>query len=259
MKTQRRGFLKYAFNGVVTLTFVSIIPTMILKECSQKTDQVSRNMNKLLVNKIESNGISDLKQAEELLESQADFQVIETINWSEYPYKPEVKFKMAYFQDKILLKYYVTEESVRAIASNVNDDVYKDSCVEFFISTKSDSSYYNFEFSCIGIPKASYGSGRNDRKDIDPDILNLIQSKSSLGDQPFEEKTGGHSWEMMLIIPTDCLVNDKDIQLAGLKAKANFYKCGDETVKPHFVSWSPIGTENPDFHQPVYFGELSFI
>ncbi len=215
-------------------------------------------MNNLQIKEIKSDSVPDLELAEKLLESQAEFQILETINWIEYPYKPEVKFKIAYFQDKIFLKYHVTEESIKAKASNINDDVYKDSCVEFFISTKSDGSYYNFEFSCIGIPKASYGYGRHERKDIDPDILKLIQVRSSLGDQAFEEKTGGHSWELMLLIPVECLVNDEDLQLDGLLARANFYKCGDETVKPHFVSWNPIGTENPDFHQPEYFGELSF-
>ncbi|MBR3931598.1 MAG: hypothetical protein IKJ46_03350, partial [Tidjanibacter sp.] len=24
----------------------------------------------------------------------------------------------------------------------------------------------------------------------------------------------------------------------------------------HFVSWSPIGVEQPDFHRPEWFGEL---
>lgn len=215
-------------------------------------------MNNIQIKKIESSIIPNLELAEKLLESQAEFQILETINWPEYPYKPEVKFKIAYFQDKIFLKYYVTEESVKAKASKINDDVYKDSCVEFFFSTKSDSSYYNFEFSCIGIPKASYGLGRHDREDIDPKILKLIQVKSSLGDQPFDERTGGHSWEIMLLIPIECLVKDENLQLYGLKARANFYKCGDETVKPHFVSWNPIGTETPDFHQPEYFGELTF-
>ena len=42
------------------------------------------------------------------------------------------------------------------------------------------------------------------------------------------------------------------------KAIGNFYKCGDETSKPHFVTWNPVGTETPDYHQSAYFGELSF-
>ena len=38
--------------------------------------------------------------------------------------------------------------------------------------------------------------------------------------------------------------------------RANFYKCGDKTAHPHYLSWSPIDTPKPDFHRPDFFGEL---
>ena len=38
--------------------------------------------------------------------------------------------------------------------------------------------------------------------------------------------------------------------------RGNFYKCGDKTAHPHFVSWNPVGTPSPDFHRPEFFGEL---
>jgi len=28
---------------------------------------------------------------------------------------------------------------------------------------------------------------------------------------------------------------------------------------PHYVTWNPVGTEQPDYHRPEYFGELKFI
>ena len=40
------------------------------------------------------------------------------------------------------------------------------------------------------------------------------------------------------------------------RIRANFYKCGDKTAHPHFLSWSPVSTEKPDFHRPEFFGEL---
>ena len=217
-----------------------------------------RRMKKLIVKEIQHEGAVDLDLAEQLLERLAEFQIIETINWSDFPYKPEVKFKIAYCQDQVLLKYYVREESIMAKETRVNGDVYKDSCVEVFISTNGNETYYNFEFNCIGIPHVGYGPGRANRALTDPEILKLIKVRSSLGNQPFEEKTGGHQWEMMIVIPKECLTHDKDIVLKGLKAHANFYKCGDETSEPHFITWNPIGTEAPDYHQPAYFGELSF-
>ncbi|MBK6284429.1 MAG: hypothetical protein IPF54_18980 [Draconibacterium sp.] len=29
-------------------------------------------------------------------------------------------------------------------------------------------------------------------------------------------------------------------------------------MEPHFVTWNPIGTENPDYHCPQYFGKVQF-
>jgi hypothetical protein len=44
---------------------------------------------------------------------------------------------------------------------------------------------------------------------------------------------------------------------AGQRWRANFYKCGDQTARPHWASWAPIG-EALNFHQPDKFGELVF-
>jgi len=63
---------------------------------------------------------------------------------------------------------------------------------------------------------------------------------------------------MMIVIPKECLSHEKDLVLRGLKASANFYKCGDKTSKLHYVTWNPVGTEDPDYHQPDYFGEILF-
>ena len=40
----------------------------------------------------------------------------------------------------------------------------------------------------------------------------------------------------------------------GAAWRANFYKCGDKTSHPHWLSWSPVSALN--FHLPACFGEL---
>ena len=45
----------------------------------------------------------------------------------------------------------------------------------------------------------------------------------------------------------------------GLQARGNFYKCGDGLPVPHFVSWAPIDTPNPDFHRPEFFDTICFV
>jgi len=75
---------------------------------------------------------------------------------------------------------------------------------------------------------------------------------------PFEEKTGGFQWDLVIIIPASTLIHDKGLVLKERQASANFYKCGDETSVPHFVTWNPVNSANPDFHKPDFFGKLRF-
>ena len=44
----------------------------------------------------------------------------------------------------------------------------------------------------------------------------------------------------------------------GARMRGNFYTC-DETIHPHFGSWSPVASANPDFHRPECFGEIEFV
>ena len=83
-----------------------------------------------------------------------------------------------------------------------------------------------------------------------------IKTWSSLGNEPFEEKEGIHSWQVVVAIPFDMM--GIDCNNMPEMVNANFYKCGDKTSIPHYVSWNKIETENPDFHRPEFFGELYF-
>ena len=40
--------------------------------------------------------------------------------------------------------------------------------------------------------------------------------------------------------------------------RANFYKCGDKTLIPHYLCWNPIPTEPLTFHNPNAFGVIHF-
>lgn len=184
---------------------------------------------------------------------------IECVNWKEFSYKPEVQFKITNDEQLIYLQFNVREKYIRAEETTINGDVYKDSCVEFFISPRANGNYYNFEFSCIGVPHVAYGPDRYQRIKLPVEIIEQIKIKSSLGVEPFAEKQGDFSWKLNVEIPISCFIYDGLKSFAGLRARANFYKCGDATSEPHFLSWSPIETENPDFHQYSFLGNLLFI
>ncbi|MRI00857.1 hypothetical protein GH721_09990 [Kriegella sp. EG-1] len=221
--------------------------------------QNSKSKKVLKVKEIEYAGSADLKKVSELLELNSELHSISVLNWDTYQYSPDVKFRIAHNNNQIWLKYYVKEKSIRAVIAETNGAVHTDSCVEFFFDPLGNGSYYNFEFNCIGTTHLAYGPGRGNRNFIAPEIIqNEIQISSTLGDEPFNEITGAHSWEMTIVIPASSLTYNKALQLKGLNSSANFYKCGDKSAEEHYLSWNSITTERPDFHRPEFFGSIIF-
>ena len=216
-------------------------------------------MKKLFIKKITvpASRKINISEAAHHLEKQAISHSVDQLNWENFSYQPKVQFRIAHTNDQIWLKYYVNEKYILAQETKTNGDVYKDSCVEFFVSFDNEN-YYNFEFNCIGTIHLAYGPGRENRKFVPAKTVEKIDIDPSLGDQPFNEKTGSFEWEMMIRIPLECFAYSNFKSLEGLSAKGNFYKCGDETSKPHFVTWNPVKTGQPDYHQPEYFGKIKF-
>jgi hypothetical protein len=64
---------------------------------------------------------------------------------------------------------------------------------------------------------------------------------------------------MEVRIPVEVLTFSHIDTLTGIDAHANFYKCGDKLKQPHFLSWKQVVLPSPDFHQPRFFGQLSFL
>lgn len=197
----------------------------------------------------------DMKILAYSLENQSDPHAISNINWPSFPYCPDVSFRIGYWADMIILKFDVREQSVRAVETRINGEVYKDSCVEFFVSLDG-KNYYNFEFNCIGTIHVAHGEGRHNRKLLPEDVINKITVESSLGNSPFETRIGDIFWSLTCMIPSTSFLHDPGFKPKGKTVKANFYKCGDELPVPHFVTWAPIGTSQPDYHRPEYFGEV---
>lgn len=214
-------------------------------------------MKELIVKKVNIAGDAPWSDVLKSLET-TEWNDIDTINWPEYGYRPQVQFRTAYTDTAFLLQYKVKEQAVRAIAANDNGEVWKDSCVEFFI-TPDNSIYYNFEFNCAGTCLLAAGDSRNGREAAQSNVISPIRRQPSLGRHPFGERKGETEWDLALVIPYTCLFKHPDYSPAGKTARANFYKCGDELTVPHFVSWNPIKTETPDFHRPEFFGTVKFI
>ncbi len=214
-------------------------------------------MNRLHVPRIRSEGPVRIADIAPILASRAAAEPVACLNWPEHPYCPEVSFRIGHTGAEIWLAFSVTEARVRALETRVHGEVYKDSCVEFFISFDR-LNYYNFEFSCIGTPHLAYGPDRHNRTFVPLPLMERIEVLSSLGSQPFAEKAGGFDWTLTARIPVACFAFDALTSLDGVPATANFYKVGSGLSVPHYLTWSPVGTPAPDYHRPEFFGEIVF-
>lgn len=213
-------------------------------------------MNHLLVPHIDSLPTS-AAQVPSLLDTLGiSFHPIASVNWpDDYPYCPEVAFRMAWCPQGLVLHYRVTEQSVLAQYSADDASVWTDSCVECFLRNSDTDSYYNIECNCIGT--ILVGSGPvGDRHRLPAHRLSLVQRWSSLGHTPFSERLEPTSWEVALVVPSAVFVSQPLRLESGATLRANFYKCGDNLSVPHFVSWSPIALPKPNFHCPDFFGML---
>lgn len=215
-------------------------------------------MIKLLIKRLKTTSSTPMEEISSLLDKLGKGTPISTINWDEYNYKPEVKFNIAYCGKELYIKYYVTEDYVMAQKSESNQSVCQDSCVEFFVTPISDGPYYNFEFNPIGTCLLGKGNGRHDSKVQNPELIEKIRRLSSVGTEPFDEIQGKQSWTLTVAIPLNILFGSPLPELSGKIIRANFYKCGDNLSEMHYLTWNPVETANPDYHQPEYFGVLEF-
>ena len=93
---------------------------------------------------------------EPILDQYAAKAPIATVNWPEYPERPEAMALIARSAQSLFLKFDVTERGVRGTYTDDGSPVYQDSCVEFFVRHPDDRRYLNFEFNCLGTCDAAW-------------------------------------------------------------------------------------------------------
>ena len=182
--------------------------------------------------------------------------MVEKVNWPEqYPYKPLTQFNLLRSDNSLFIRFYVRGNLLKATYSTDQSPVHKDSCVEFFTKEVDSDYYYNFEFNCTGTCKAArHYKDRYNSEDLTEDEMKRIERFSSLETKGTEKSNNQTKWELLVKIPFSLFGLDKN-KLPEM-ISGNFYKCGDKTKEPHYVTWAPVITEKPDFHRPEFFGEI---
>lgn len=209
------------------------------------------------ISKINALSSQNLPEASVLLDK-VSAQPIACNNWQkDYPYTPDVKFRIAHNGSELFIKFSVTEACTMAKVTEDNGEVWTDSCVEFFLAL-DDTGYYNLELTCIGKALLGFRKERPAAVHATPEIMASIKRFPTLGTQNFDEKKGENHWELTVALPATALFRHGISSWDGLKATVNVYKCGDNLSQPHFLSWQPIDTPKPDFHVPRCFTEVEF-
>jgi len=207
--------------------------------------------------------LSDFTCLSEHLKGSGAAASIGTINWLEYPYAPQVRLYAGYSDTCLWLCYEVKGDFFRAAAIADQDAVWEDCCVEFFVSTEMEHYtgnldpdkivYRNFEFNLLGVAFSASGT-KNSRELLGQEQMDRILRFPELRGKGLPEEGSPCDWGLCVAIPLDMI----GIQ-NGSRFKGNFQKCGDLTRIPHFLTWSAIASEEPDFHLPRFFGEMELM
>ena len=216
-----------------------------------------------------------VKRVDRPIEIDADWnkpvwQEIEPIHLSyfmgkEPEHRPKTQVKMAWDNDSVYVIFLVEDRFVRAAATEYFGNVWQDSCVEFFFTPQKEISdgYFNLETNCIGTILMCHQQARGIGR-VRPEIkdLEMIQIACSLpkGQVLDPEITESMIWTLEYAIPIEILkrYTKAKTPAPGVIWRANFYKCADNTSHPHWLTWSKIPLDQPDFHQPQYFGYIEF-
>ena len=179
---------------------------------------------------------------------------VDNYRWMNNGYEPKVSVKMFYDDENIYVKYKVCENEVTIKHFNMQENVYKDSCVEFFFKTPTCGNYFNMETNAMGAMLLGFGDKRVDRLrvEVDFDIFGLTPSISK------PEECSGPYWTLEYKVPFSFIkeyMPDFDLKNGIF---ANCYKCGDETSFEHYGMWNEVKNETPDFHRPEFFGRMYF-
>jgi hypothetical protein len=178
---------------------------------------------------------------------------------------PQTQCKLLYDRNFIYGIFRVNDRHVRCVHTGFQSEVYKDSCVEFFVQPETAGGYFNFEFNCGGALLASFVTDPTriagtvkEFSPLTPEDDLQIRRYHNLPPMVEPEITGQITWFLGFSIPFAVLEKYTAIpaKAGGQVWRANFYKCGNETARPHWGSWSPIGKLN--FHRPADFGEIQF-
>ena len=158
-------------------------------------------------------------------------------------------FQACHDGETLYLRLEAEEDPVRATLTGPLEQVSRDSCLEFFFAPEDGARYFNFEFNPLGTLCLGFGETRPGRVRQVPGDLAQFQI------EPFTTPKG---WGVTFAVPAAFVRLYFPAFILSGEAAANFCKCGDDTLTPHYLAWTPLTSPVPDFHRRQDFGRLIF-
>lgn len=174
---------------------------------------------------------------------------LENMQWLDAPHI-HAAAQACYNENALHVRLQATEKDILCRFNGDTDEVCMDSCLEFFFSPTADGRYFNIESNPNGALYVGIGYDRYRHIRLyDPQLRQQLQV------QPFVTSDG---WGVEMAIPASFiqLLYPGFAFAPGMQMGANFYKCGEDTKIPHYLSWNKVDVKEPDFHLPEFFGKL---
>ena len=167
------------------------------------------------------------------------------------PIPVSAQAQVCYDDEALYIRLSAVEEHIRAELTGLLDEICDDSCLEFFFCPMAgDRRYFNIECNLPGCLFLGFGPN------VDK-LVRLIPENPAI--RPQAQRIPG-GWETVYSIPYSFIrmFFPEFAPTSGYETRANFYKCGDKTVQPHYLTWNPVPYQRCAFHNPDAFGLIRF-
>lgn len=159
--------------------------------------------------------------------------------------------QVCYDENALYVRLSAVETDIRAELTGLLDEICEDSCLEFFISPiAGDRRYINIECNPNGCLFLGFGPNVDELMRLIPENPPIVPKTKRLD----------NGWEAVYSIPYSFIrmFFPEFSPAPGYAARANFYKCGDKTPQPHYLTWNPVPMQRCAFHNPDAFGVVHF-
>lgn len=166
--------------------------------------------------------------------------------------------KMLWDDTYLYVSFVCQDEHIWAEHEERDSPVYRDDCVEVFMSPDPDSlnQYYNVEMNVKGVSLDFYHPNVGSKEPWDPDVLIATSVDGTLNDDSDVDRF----WILEVAIPFEAYskVAKNTPPQAGDVWRLNLNRLGGQTNLQH-SQWSPSRTPDVSFHAPEFFGEVVFV